>query len=427
MQPDIADEHERDMRSSNFNWLRRDQRGATYIRYAHMSGNFASSFDFGVEGYMLLVATTAASSFTFLPHPLPKLLFSLACNRSTTLSSSLAQAQGEFGGPSTFGLEISRHRDPLTESSQLAEPQGEKGEPKGHASYCSFRPGQMIEHGSFNHRWPYHEYVLLWNNESGKDSKCDEVLGTYSLLSFVKDGYSSRSDHAIIQGPMRVVLTVGGDVWFETLKEATERRTSASTEQDTEMAKGPVSYQSQQTIQVKDEVRKITMDYQVYWIRLDGKANPLRLYESNKCEDSSGKQGRPAAYNAFLDFNKGRLDTGAVFVAIFRIRDSTDTRHDCEWNPVIDSTTFCKYICADPDTARAIVNTWETIFLESGELGADFQCLLSEANLISRCLVKILEVEICPTTFHMSGGEVKSLALVSNIFVHPDVDLKALL
>jgi hypothetical protein len=88
---------------------------------------------------------------------------------------------------------------------------------------------------------------------------------------------------------------------------------------------------------------------------------------------------------------------------------------------------------------------WEIIFLEKEQINTGFDSLLSEINLVGRCVEKILQVEMCPVTFpaatsqfndatnrvdQLVQGHAESeddrrlVALVSNLFTHPNVDLK---
>lgn len=419
-----------------------------------MSSNFASSFDFGHEGYAAscnyggeLIHLSAKSASQGL-------IFARG-NRCTSLSSSLAQAQGEFGGPATFGLEVSRNRDPGTPSGVA----GDKFEKmhQGFASQSSFRPGQMIERGSFSHRWPFHEYLLLLN-DNPKSKMDNRTFGTYSILSFIEEGVcyqvlrleaDARHDSTAATTAnvgQRIVLTVGGDLFFQTFAQATKRREDAVTKQNVSVtsadydktanhppprAKAERS-ETAATVRVFSEDKTIVVEYQAYWIGPNQKPFRLQLNESKECVDSSGKEGRHAAYNAYLDFRQGQLNDGAVFVAAFRIRDAASVKLEVEedeeegWNPQIDSARFYKHVVADPCSSGATGNLWETIFLERGQSGAGLLCLLSEAHLVGRCIAKILDVEMCPTTIRTVGSsDVEALAPVSNIFVYPNVDLKA--
>ncbi|KAH8904689.1 hypothetical protein BR93DRAFT_970622 [Coniochaeta sp. PMI_546] len=422
----------------------------TYISYSHMSSNFASSFDFGHRGYAAscnyggeLIHLSAKSATRGL-------IFARG-NRCTSLSSSLAQAQGEFGGPATFGLEVSRNRDPGTPSG-VAGDKFER-EHQGFASQSSFRPGQMIERGSFSHRWPFHEYLLLLNDNS-KSRMDDRVFGTYSILSFIDEGVcyqvlrleaNARHDSAPLPATTdvgtRIVLTIGGDLFFQTFAQATKRRNDAVTKLNVAAANAEddktatqhhprakaVRPETADTVRIYSEDKTMFVEYQVYYlVGRDKKPFPLQLIESEECVDSSGKQGRHAAYNAYLDFKHGEFKDNIVFVAAFRIRDTATVKLEEAWNPPINSARFYKRVIADPCSPGATGNLWETIFLEKGQSGAGLLCLLSESHLVGRCLAKILDVEMCPTIIHtVDSGDVEVLAPVSNIFIYPNVDLKA--
>jgi hypothetical protein len=332
----------------------------------------------------------------------------------------------------------------------------------------------MIERGSFNYRWPFHEYLLLRNGTAEENSTSDVVLGTYSVLSIVKDGVcyqvlrlevdSWDKDTELNQ---RVALTVGGDLWFQKFADAAKRREDALTgdsECDTKRQEkaGQVEgveggeYGPRNEVSVTDETRSMIMEYNVCYINpSDGKEERLPLVKSDECVDSRGKVGRPAAYNAWRDCTKRELEEGVVFVAAFKLRHRTDTPNA---NQNIESSAIYEHVVYDPheetfDAARhgacatsedpggresdtssaagkyrvvAPGNIWETAFLRRGETGAGIVGLLSEANMVGRCVAKIMDVEMCPTTVPAPRTST-SWALVSNLFVHPNVDLKALL
>jgi hypothetical protein len=165
-------------------------------------------------------------------------------NFSTSLYASLSRTQVEFGGPTTFGLEIARADYPY-------DPKDENGAKKG----SSFSLGTMIERGCFNYRWPFNEYYLDLHKKIGviEHKKHDEVdtqssakeeklevkhetcnadeekhVGTCQMFSFamndmfyqvlrIEEGShidkTSNSCHEIF-AKGQVVLTMGGPLWL---------------------------------------------------------------------------------------------------------------------------------------------------------------------------------------------------------------------
>jgi hypothetical protein len=84
---------------------------------------------------------------------------------ATSLYASLSRSQINFGGPSTFGLEVSRclfAYDPngeiITQDDILKETELSKNKAAKNGS--TFTLGRMIERGCFNYRWPVTEYYL---------------------------------------------------------------------------------------------------------------------------------------------------------------------------------------------------------------------------------------------------------------------------
>jgi hypothetical protein len=165
-------------------------------------------------------------------------------NFSTSLYASLSRTQVEFGGPTTFGLEIARADYPY-------DPKDENGAKKG----SSFSLGTMIERGCSNYRWPFNEYYLDLHKKIGAidHKKHDEVdtrnsdkeekvevkhetcntdeekhVGTCQMFSFamndmfyqvlrIEEGghidKTSNSCHEIF-AKGQVVLTMGGPLWL---------------------------------------------------------------------------------------------------------------------------------------------------------------------------------------------------------------------
>jgi hypothetical protein len=173
-------------------------------------------------------------------------------NFSTSLYAALSRTQIEFGGPSTFGLEIAR-------ADEAYDPSKKTG--------SSFELGSMIDRGSFNYRWPLNEYYLdlhkdlrkpanvqgtgaSQNNNPGTgsasntDGNCSAVadvqghVGTCQMLSFAmgdmfyqilrieEGGHLSHNDRADGDAKLcrrfpddsRVVLNMGGPVWFRSFR-----------------------------------------------------------------------------------------------------------------------------------------------------------------------------------------------------------------
>ena len=84
---------------------------------------------------------------------------------ATSLYASLSRSQINFGGPSTFGLEVSRclfAYDPngeiITQDDIRKETELSKNKAAKNGS--TFTLGRMIERGCFNYRWPVTEYYL---------------------------------------------------------------------------------------------------------------------------------------------------------------------------------------------------------------------------------------------------------------------------
>ena len=120
--------------------------GPTYTSYSRFSHLPACSFDWGAQGYA--GSSNFGGELLYLSAPSPDQGLIMARGHfSTSLYTSLSRAQIEFGGPATFGLEISR-----TEKRYDPRENGSRG--------SSFKLGTMIDRGCYNYRWPVNEYHL---------------------------------------------------------------------------------------------------------------------------------------------------------------------------------------------------------------------------------------------------------------------------
>src|SRR5205814_294707 len=106
---------------------------------------------------------------------------------ASSLYASLSRAQIQFGGPSTFGLEVSRTPyayDPegdeiiVDESKEEDKTQKKDELDKSGALVASngssFQLGPMIGRGCFNYRWPVTEYYLNLHPNYEKQARLDE-------------------------------------------------------------------------------------------------------------------------------------------------------------------------------------------------------------------------------------------------------------
>jgi hypothetical protein len=86
---------------------------------------------------------------------------------ATSLYASLSRSQTDFGGPSTFGLEVTRYPyaydaagKKITQEELEAQAKRTKKDTSGVSNGSSFALGSMIDRGCFNYRWPVTEYYL---------------------------------------------------------------------------------------------------------------------------------------------------------------------------------------------------------------------------------------------------------------------------
>jgi len=347
------------------------------------------------------------------------------------------------GGKSAFGLKLA------TDQPQYKPPP--KDVVTGQeipASGSAFRLGSMIERGCFNYRWPVHQYSLLYNEEEVQET------GTCTLFSFVKDGtlyqllhleqvclpqFNTCYSFPPISG---VTLRVGGPVNFQMLNSTdTDTDTDTDNEEEKKKRKGKVQSfrpdtrqewqcewqpEGYTSVRLKAKVFQLCKDGEWHClpftrsiIEPHGRANSEDLCNSNPCEYEVTASLPDAA-------KTGYKDRRATFLAAFRLSDGLK---DSGIGKPPSPRQIYGYVGVSPsDSSSATGAMWQTIFLERVERNYNTS-ELSEVSLVARCLEKILQVDLIPTTFSRAGVRKAShsLAVVSNLFIRAEVDLKAVL
>ncbi|KAI1410709.1 hypothetical protein F5Y13DRAFT_181182 [Hypoxylon sp. FL1857] len=377
----------------SFNWLRREARGPTYISFSAFSDRPACSFDFGNNG--------CAASCNYggeLLHMSARddekgVVFAHG-DFERTYYSSLARAQRQHGGQAAF-------------------------EDRG----SNLKLGQMMERGCFNYRWPFNEYALLLNEGGDSDPK---EAGTCTRVSFIKDdvlyqvlrlekGCRLEADIChYVHWRGQVVLSVGGFIKFGALS-----MDVPYTELEYGILDSGCLTVMGSTNELDIRVRQLNGDsYDTLHLNLPG-------------DEDAGVASRYAGpYDAYAQLPDTRnvkfRDQQVTFVAEFRLRQSgTQPR----WPETPTSEEIYEYLGINPYSKMATGVMWETIFLQREEKSNYFS-QLSEVNLIGRCVEKILTVDLVPTTIREQGcikfEEESPLALVSNLFVQPSIDLESM-
>ncbi|PVH68159.1 hypothetical protein DL98DRAFT_522914 [Cadophora sp. DSE1049] len=418
-------------------------------------------------------------------------------NFESTLYSSLARAQRSYVGPSTFGLEVPVSPQPYNPA-------------KGTGS--AIRLGEMIERGSFNHRWPFNEYALISNFDPYEDdeSECnvdseslrgghsvqsirtrsyvtEREVGTCVVLSFIKDSVlyqilrfeaSTRweaDEYSMFPYFGNVVLQVGGPMKFRKFDQSSHMGTTGNRKRDTV----PNAHEEEHGLEVLPH-RSLVSDGSVQgislldcWveptIELDIRVTRLRSGENQ----DSDLALQPISVNGIgyfqaeggLEYDKlatnrdGCSGRTVTFIASFRLRDKAEP---AAWPDIPASGDIYKHIGISSSEPIAVEAMWETIFAQREKLTGRIS-ELSEDRLVARCLEKILHVDLVPTSFGkidkrqypmltiekkllpisdencLEGQLIRRvnerlerslcsvpLALVSNLFLRPNVDLEAI-
>jgi hypothetical protein len=380
-------------------------------------------------------------------------------NFSTSLYASLTREQIEFGGPATFGLEVSR-------ADHEYIPNGTEEEKKG----SSFQLGSMIERGSFNHRWPITEYYLNLYNDGGSDKHRGKEthVGTCQMFSYTEGGIfyqvlrieeggdidKDKDSWRRFPNESQIVLTIGGPVWFHTFQakdrlhdhvlKANTDKVFDMNDYDPPLAGTARQVKTDGMIRFWDQTRKIGLEANVYQYQ-PGKVGKYRYKRLPMTQSAASADNGPdevqgefrvRAYNAVVPLPRvPNQDHVHVFVAAIRLFEGEGelkVRHD--WNPLEklpSSEDMHRHIGVDSSSENATGAMWDTIFAEQQDEW-DYVLDFSEVNLVGRTLEKILQVAAIPAPFRneqfqVGGARLGTTALVSNLFIRPTIDLKSTL
>ncbi|KAL2067648.1 hypothetical protein VTL71DRAFT_15744 [Oculimacula yallundae] len=461
----------------SFNWLSREARGSAYVSYTDFAHKASCSFDFGNDGYAVS-CNEGGKILHMTAKSLEKGILFAQGNFESTLYASLARAQRSYGGQSTFGLEI-----------PVSPEQYNSLQKTGSA----LRLGEMIERGSFNHRWPFNEYALISNfglseddetesevespsiradssvgNGQDKPGTVEREVGTCAVLSFVKDGIlyqilrleaSTRWEaDEVYMFPFfgKAILEVGGPIKFREFEQLPSMRAKENVTDflpHRPLKDGGIS----QLDSWNDPL--IQLDIRVYRLGLDGNSSSeLHMHHTSDRGIGIFKTEADLTYDNWKTRQAGSGRT-VTFMASFALRDSGTPP---DWTSVPTSEEIYRYIGISSSEPTATAAMWETIFVQR-ESATGRISELSEDRLVARCLEKILHVDLVPASFGKGdrrqypsvqlkpdilhtlpcdeleenltervnvclkdGLRSTPLALVSNLFLRPNVDLKAL-
>jgi hypothetical protein len=374
------------------------------------------------------------------------------------------------GGKSTFGLKLTSHRTTCEHEKAVVKCDGQgkdssrtandiegskKQNDESEDSGARLILGPMIERGCFNYRWPFNEYTLLtdtkkstktsYTSGDATDARTDSSASTIvsengvkeartcAIFSFVKDktvyqvlrleqdchiNASCCYEH---EDDSTFLLTIGGPIKFQLFYSNENPAYGAHEVPDAtaqEMAK-------MGHLRISARSKSIQLEMKLYQLRNDSTEDydEVPLYPGEQERPGISKPGTPKActYKARLKFS--RSSKAAVFVAAFRLRHSGEQEH---FPKPPKSEDIYKYVGIARTSERATGAMWETIFLGREEK-TNAISELSEVKLIARCLEKILHVDLVPEAFGQTLARSSPLAVISNIFLQANIDLKALL
>ncbi|RYP76969.1 hypothetical protein DL770_007143 [Monosporascus sp. CRB-9-2] len=435
-----------------FSWLRGTCRGPAYVSYSEFSDHPACSFDFGHQGY----AASCNSGGELLQMTAPSKKHGIVFARGDfqySLYLSLARGQRERGGKSTFGLKLESSKDP------------------DDADGARFYLGPMVERGCYNYRWPFNQYSLhVSRSVVQKDGEANitprktghigdknhhlkekgklEEVGTCSLLSFVKDGVLYqvlRVDHEChpsakacgkVEDSTELILRIDGPMRFESFIKLcrSNKDTFGSTETDELEGFWHKKHASVDSFEL-EAGKRLKAGREFCWraslCEFDLESGS---YKGIKLEEKDGKQGHrwkdPGEWWPVYKARVGGNGTKAsrIFIASFRLHEVAEAPvgvEACVTTRNLSPDDISKFIGTGPRNELATAAMWKSIFYERQ---AKIECIseLCEVDLVARCLEKILDVDLVPVTFPTVTWASPSLALVSNLFLNANIDLKSL-
>jgi hypothetical protein len=160
----------------------------------------------------------------------------------------------------------------------------------------------------------------------------------------------------------------------------------------------------------------------------------------NGPKDNGSEKSSLTAYNAVVplkkeahhrQFARPNQPRSSTFLVAIRLFEGPKTGPR-RWPKLPSSEELYDHIAVHPKHENATGAMWERVFLDRRKYGKGPEPVLdlAEFNMIGRSLEKILQVDIVPATFFDDDEgpkRKKYSALVSNLFIKQNVDLKALL
>jgi hypothetical protein len=255
---------------------------------------------------------------------------------------------------------------------------------------ATVKQGRVIERGTFNYRWPFHENILI-------DPASEVEAGTCAQFSFIRNGVLyqvMRLEHECrpeakeclyMRFPVQIDLDINPPKSFTAFPgewKLSSTQFEAELYRYTSASEDPESVEQLSGSTADSRVR-VTIN------RNDCEPEPYSvtfLLAMRVCEEATQPQKRP--------------------------------------RPLTSNQVFA-WVGADPSSSWATGAMWETIFFRR-EQRTNWTSELSEVNLVARCLQRILHVDIVPQGPMIPQGK-RPLALLSNIILGAELDWQALL
>ena len=339
----------------------------------------------------------------------------------------------------------------------------------------------MTERGCFNYRWPFNEYCLHLEHLSSEDintpqnpSYCfcpadcgnareggnkivSHPIGSYSILSFIKEGIlyqvlriAPRVPVAsgILAKKAKLIIMVEPPMRLQSFRHLQQEDSekyqvglgACRNREHTKNKEACFSPLESRTTKRHEDSPISDMHWQAKLFRIkkgDHRPEVIQLETAKDKKDHVFKTND--GFDSLPSFQTKQdleVNTAHVFVAMFRLF------HPGRDDPIkpdlpLSHSSISKFVQQGEDDAPGTASMWQSIFNDRQDR-MNYVPELCEGNIIGRCLEKILRVDLVPATIWLpqlpkerSNSATKEDArheshftIVSNMFLKANVEMK---
>ncbi|KAH6844634.1 hypothetical protein B0I37DRAFT_433101 [Chaetomium sp. MPI-CAGE-AT-0009] len=361
-----------DPNRTSFQWLKREARGSTYSSYTQFADRPACSFDFGSNGYTASCNLGGELCQLTIPSEEHGVITARGADEHS-LGALIASMQRYTSNAFTFGLRLVSISSTRTSKN------------------ITVKQGPVVERGAFNHRWPFHESILI-------DPVSNVEAGTCAQFCFIREG--------VLYQVMRLEQECRPEA-----KECLPFRFPVSSQIDLDI-NPPKSFTA---FPGRGKVSSYQFEAKLYHYTSASGEPQFKEHFSGPTADCRFK----------VTINKDNCGPNPDSVIFLLAMTVCEKATSLQVNlPPLTSAEIFAWVGADPSSSWATGAMWETIFFRR-EHKTNWTSELSEVNLVARCLQRILHVDIVPQG-PVRPHKKRPLALLSNIILGAELDWQAL-